>query len=321
MKKTLPLQFASLCLLLAACQNQAEVTAPAVYQGVLPCADCQGQDWQLTLLDNKRYQLDIIYLGKDERIISHSGQYQWQGERLQLDNNSQLKKHEQGLQLLDTQGNTIDSELNYRLQALDDAPIVEVSGYYRYYADGHIFMRCNDDQPLPLQANQQRLTMEREYMAQSYLPEEGRFTRIRGQLKPKPEGEEGWPEQLYPLSYDGLSSARSCKAEALETHGWQLSELAGQSIVSSATLHFDSNDGRSYGSDGCNRFTGGYHLRGQTLSFGTLASTRMACPDQGQQDHEFLTALGQTRQYQLDNGRLVLTDGDNVLAAFKPLAD
>lgn len=36
-------------------------------------------------------------------------------------------------------------------------------------------------------------------------------------------------------------------------------------------------DGVAAGSSGCNRFTGGYEQDGETLTFGPLAATRMAC--------------------------------------------
>lgn len=47
-----------------------------------------------------------------------------------------------------------------------------------------------------------------------------------------------------------------------------------------------TKDGKVFGDSGCNRFTGGYKVKGRTITIGPLASTLMACP-QRQMDAEF----------------------------------
>lgn len=51
------------------------------------------------------------------------------------------------------------------------------------------------------------------------------------------------------------------------------------------TLTF-TKDGKVFGDSGCNRFTGGYTVKGDKIKIGPLASTLMACP-QRQMDAEF----------------------------------
>ncbi|HET7288525.1 MAG TPA: META domain-containing protein, partial [Pyrinomonadaceae bacterium] len=54
--------------------------------------------------------------------------------------------------------------------------------------------------------------------------------------------------------------------------GGESSLVAGTAI----TLKF-GEDGRASGSTGCNAYSGTYQVRGDTISFGRLASTRRAC--------------------------------------------
>ncbi len=77
--------------------------------------------------------------------------------------------------------------------------------------------------------------------------------------------------------------------------------------------------GRVAGSSGCNRFTGRYEAgRTGSLSFGTLASTRMACPEPVMgQERRYLSALDHTTGFGLAGGKLRLTDEEgNILLVF-----
>ncbi|MGP9790752.1 META domain-containing protein [Roseinatronobacter sp. NSM] len=71
-------------------------------------------------------------------------------------------------------------------------------------------------------------------------------------------------------------------------------------------------DGRMSATVGCNRLIGGYRRHGGILSFGQIASTRMACPD-GMMDQEqrFTTMLRRVDGYRVapDSGRLTLLAG------------
>ena len=72
------------------------------------------------------------------------------------------------------------------------------------------------------------------------------------------------------------------------------------------TITFDDK-GRVYGDAGCNRFTGGYKIKGDRLTIGPLATTLRAC-EQPNSDAEaiFLNKLGATVAYQATAKRLRL---------------
>lgn len=71
-------------------------------------------------------------------------------------------------------------------------------------------------------------------------------------------------------------------------------------------------DGRMSATVGCNRLIGGYRRHGGILSFGQIASTRMACPDgMMDQEHRFSAMLRRVDGYRVapDTGRLTLLAG------------
>jgi heat shock protein HslJ len=65
-----------------------------------------------------------------------------------------------------------------------------------------------------------------------------------------------------------------------------------------------------WGRLGCNRFTGTYSQNDYGLSFGPLATTRMACPEpQMKTEQRVSAALAATREADISHLKLVLKDG------------
>ncbi|HPE75736.1 MAG TPA: copper resistance protein NlpE N-terminal domain-containing protein [Draconibacterium sp.] len=58
------------------------------YQGILPCADCEGLKTQLVLNENLTYSLKTSYLGKEDNIFETKGTFSWDksGSKITLDN-------------------------------------------------------------------------------------------------------------------------------------------------------------------------------------------------------------------------------------------
>jgi heat shock protein HslJ len=103
---------------------------------------------------------------------------------------------------------------------------------------------------------------------------------------------------------------------------WRLVSLgpagAEADIVAGTTVTLKfGDDGRASGSTGCNSYSGTYQVRGDSLTFGRLISTRRACLDQNanQQEQRFLSALEMANRFRLSANRLtILSDrGRNVL--------
>src|SRR6185369_15671707 len=90
--------------------------------------------------------------------------------------------------------------------------------------------------------------------------------------------------------------------------GGEASLVAGTTV----TLKF-SEDGRASGSTGCNAYNGTYQVRGDTISFGRLVSTRRACLDQNgnQQEQRFIAALESANRFRLASNRLTIFSDRN----------
>jgi heat shock protein HslJ len=92
------------------------------YQGVLPCADCEGIKTQIVLNKDLSYILETQYLGKNEKIFQSKGTFKWDesGSKITLDNeNKQMYQvGENRIFHLDKDGNRITGEFanNYILE-------------------------------------------------------------------------------------------------------------------------------------------------------------------------------------------------------------
>lgn len=94
---------------------------------------------------------------------------------------------------------------------------------------------------------------------------------------------------------------------------WRVVSLYGAALPEGMetvpALNFDVTANRVTGNSGCNRLSGAINHDGadeNSISFGNVASTRMACPDMDT-ENQVLSALNSVRSYGLlDNGRLAL---------------
>lgn len=98
------------------------------------------------------------------------------------------------------------------------------------------------------------------------------------------------------------------------TH-WQLTHLGNQPVASldlprAAYLDLHAEGQRISGSGGCNRLFGGYQLNGRLISFGSLASTKMACATGMAGEQAVFAALERSQGYSLTGTRLELTDAE-----------
>ena len=98
----------------------------------------------------------------------------------------------------------------------------------------------------------------------------------------------------------------------LEGTYWKAVELAGTPVSSQdpkreAHLLFQAA-GRVSGSDGCNRMTGSYELKGDAITFGQMAGTQMACLNTAEIERPFREALKGATRLMVVGDRLELAD-------------
>ena len=123
-----------------------------------------------------------------------------------------------------------------------------------------------------------------------------------------------------------LAAVSACSAFSsqpnLEGTAWELTQLQGQPVTAGKIPTLAFRDGQVSGNASCNSFSGPYQRGfGETLKFGSMMSTLMACLDSGQMEREglYLGALAQTAKYRVENGHLYLYDqGGSLLVEFKP---
>lgn len=96
-----------------------------VYQGVVPCGDCEGVETTLTLQDSSEFLLSLIYIGKVTDKVEISGSYSWEESQKQIRLQgfdpdvlpTYYELEENALVQLDLDGSKIDGTLKdrYRL--------------------------------------------------------------------------------------------------------------------------------------------------------------------------------------------------------------
>jgi len=111
-------------------------------------------------------------------------------------------------------------------------------------------------------------------------------------------------------------------ATQLEGVEWRLIELGGLPLGllegrEPPTLLLDPEKDQATGNTGCNNYFSQYTLKGSTLTFSTIAATRRACTDlEGVTEANFFTALERTSRWEIEDGKLSLFSGADVLARF-----
>lgn len=99
-------------------------------------------------------------------------------------------------------------------------------------------------------------------------------------------------------------------AARLEGPTWLAEDIRGRGVIDNAQSKIAIAAGKVTGSGGCNRLFGSATIAGETLTFGGIGTTRMACvPALMNQEQRFLAALAATRTYRFDGPYLKLYDG------------
>jgi heat shock protein HslJ len=114
----------------------------------------------------------------------------------------------------------------------------------------------------------------------------------------------------------------SASPRLLQGTYWSATELGGQSTPAQDAGREPhlllQGDGRMSGSDGCNKISGGYDLKGDAIAFGQTISTQMACPGTDEAtERAFRDALMRATRWRMVADRLELLDATGKrLAAF-----
>jgi len=93
--------------------------------------------------------------------------------------------------------------------------------------------------------------------------------------------------------------------------GWLVEDIGGAGVIDNAQTTLELGDGGAVsGSGGCNRYSGSATLQGNTITFGQVASTMMACvPALMDQEQRYFAALEAVVTWTFADSKLRLLDG------------
>jgi heat shock protein HslJ len=83
-------------------------------------------------------------------------------------------------------------------------------------------------------------------------------------------------------------------------------DLAGSGVLDGAhaTLAF-AEAGKALGSASCNRFQGAVTIQAESITFASLVTTRMACPEAiMNQESRYLAGLGEAKRFRVEGSSL-----------------
>ena len=229
-------------LLFQACAGIKRINVDGTYQGILPCADCPGIDYQLTLKNNQTYSEKTIYQDRHMPAVLDSGTYTIINDTiLQLKNEPkrtsmrQLAIRDNQLTVLDMNGQLIHSG----------------------YADRYILKKVDP---------------------QSMKKQEELAKKLDGR----------W--QLQSINDEFLSED-----------------------VQIPWIELNVKQNRFFGFGGCNRLNGEVSFSADSIRFGRIISTKMACINNNVENQFLRIFRNQSWAFDRSDSILTLTNPENKL--------
>jgi putative lipoprotein len=152
-----------------------------------------------------------------------------------------------------------------------------------------------------------RIELEHDYAVRAVIRSGGSI--LFQTEKPRPVITKGNPTQVELwLVRAGEGEPPSAGPPPLPGSAWRLDELGGADVLAgtSPTLEF-SEAGKVAGHGSCNRFFGTVEISGDSLRFGPLGSTRMACAEAVlRQEGRYLKALEGAERFGIDGAELLI---------------
>lgn len=328
----------SLAVVLAS-GGSAETAADASYAGVLPCADCAGQELVITLYGDGSFRMRTRYLGVSAgRQDTFHDLGRWGRDdagRLVLQGGHEAPMwfapaSGGALRLLDLQGRPIVSTLNDTLQRQAEVAHLggpmRLRGLYKYLADAALFTECRTGRRWPVLIEGEHLALERAYLAhRAQGGGEWVLASLTGAFVMR-EPEPGMPprEFIRVEAFDKLWPRETCAADAPATAAllntrWRLVEIDGQAVsVASGRrepyIQLSTSGNRVRGDTGCNALSGAFEQGSDGFLFKGLSATRKVClGEAGEHEARFMAALQAIAQRRAVGDALWLRDASGAV--------
>lgn len=304
---------------------------PALYTGLLPCADCEGIRYEIDLRADRVYFSRMTYLGK-EPVVAHDEIGQWN-----ITDDDVLVLHGQGdrpeqfaladasvLRKLDMNGQPIASGFNYSLQRQQIyaplEPQLSMRGMYRPAADVPVYEECLTGLNLPVSMDGDGAALRDAYSKVRREPDQAVLASLEGRIVHHDDAQH---DLLIVTRLDRFWLNESCGARGvthdLENTRWVLVRLGDETVqmvpgAREPYIALEPTAHRISGHGGCNRLAGSYELDGSRLRFTQLALTRMACADM-KYETDFARALNATASWKITGNHLDLLDANGATLA------
>jgi copper homeostasis protein (lipoprotein) len=313
---------------------------PASFTGVLPCADCEGIRHHLDLWPDQVYHLRREWLGRAEGPMRRDEVGRWYADPVRgaivLYGASEMPlvwevKGPDRLRQTDLAGNPIVSDLPYELTSDGTLDPTEIEGTFllgmmTYFADAAMFAECLTGRAYPIATEGDYLALERAYLEAGADPGAPLLVHVEGGLAMRQAMEGGDRMHLVVERFNRIVPGETCPAQvstaSLTNTYWRIDSLMGAAVAATENRRephlvlMDEPETRFRATVGCNQFIGGYTQEDGRLTFGPVASTRMACPPPldaiERQLGEVLSATG---QFRLEGDRLDLIDDTGAVLA------
>ena len=329
--------------LVGASQGSPLGALPATFRGDLPCADCAALRYWLSLFPDGSFFLSTLYEGRSTEpaydigawaVASDRGTLVLQGGR---EAPLRLRIVDAGtLRFLGQDGRDIEPKLNYALarqpQFEPMEPRLTMRGMYRREGNAGVFTECLTRQRWPVAPSEANAALEREFDKARRETNDQLLVSVEGEVMQLPKVEGKAQAALVVRRFLGVWPGETCgvgfaTAELVNMY-WKLTALNGKPVLAAASqrepsliLQSAGMHQRATGSGGCNRFTGSYELNGNTLRFGALAGSMMACEAGMDTEKEYLETLPQVRTWKVLGQHLELFDATGTrLARFEARA-
>lgn len=302
--------------------------ANVTWYGEIPCADCRVQKMTFTLFDDSTFRIRQRYEGVSgggERVTYDTGRWERKKGKLLLMGSARFPLQfryvsPSKLMMLDQMGNEIVSKLDYSLerrQATDFlAGPMELTGMFSSANGVTRFRECRTGKSYPLVFERPDPSVREQYARLRSSPGSSVLAVLRGRFL-MDAGSGG--EQVLVQEFGGFLPGRDCSdnsgdARPLENTFWRLLSLKGydgdlRAAGRQPYLLLKSSDRSVRGFSGCNTLAGAYQLQSTSLSFGRLATSRMACPGGAMAlESAFVRALEKTASWRVRGRILELYD-------------
>ena len=119
----------------------------------------------------------------------------------------------------------------------------------------------------------------------------------------------------------GCGALQSMAPDPLDGMSWELAALGDAVPLPDYAITANFDQGRVYGSAGCNTYGASYQITGSRITIGPIAMTEMGCVDpEGimEQEMAYVSVLAKTETFDLSENGLGLGQPDGTTLIFIP---